>query len=88
MKSNMRLGIYSLKNTLFEGDAESVNCRTEVGEITVLNNHRPLVSVLIKGTVRVLDKSKKIHYIPISSGFLEVRSTNEAKLLVEEDVNE
>ena len=80
----MKLTAYSLKGILYEGDAVSVTCKTEMGEITVLNHHRPLISVLTEGTVRVIDNEKKPHYITVSSGFLEVDSTNRIKLLVDE----
>jgi F0F1-type ATP synthase epsilon subunit len=80
----MILGVYSLQKVLFQGEASSVNCRTRVGEITILDHHKPLISILEKGTMKIVDKSGKEHYIPVSSGFLEVRAGNEAKILVEE----
>lgn len=80
----MRLGIYSLKRTLFQGEAELLNCQTASGEITVLDGHRPLISVLRAGTLKIVDKNKKEHYIPVSSGFLEVRGGSEGRAIVEE----
>ena len=80
----MKLAVYSLKKILFAGEADSLNCKTAVGEITVLNHHRPLITMLAKGTLAIVDKEKKEHYIPVSSGFLEVNSENEAKLIVDE----
>jgi F-type H+-transporting ATPase subunit epsilon len=79
----MKLGIYSLKKILFQGEARSVNCKTENGEITILDDHEPLISVLKEGTIKIIDTAAKEHYIPVSSGFLEVR-LNDAKLIVEE----
>jgi F-type H+-transporting ATPase subunit epsilon len=81
----MHLGIYSLEKVLFRGEASLVNCPTESGEITILENHRPLISLLKRGLVKVVDGDKKEHYIPISSGFLEVRKGNQIKFLVTED---
>lgn len=80
----MQVGIFSLQKTLFTGEAVSLNCKTENGEITVLNHHRPLVSALVKGVITVTDTASKEHFIPVSSGFLEMTSLNEAKLIVEE----
>lgn len=80
----MKLSIYSLKKTLYAGEAVAINCKTTSGEITVLDHHRPIVSVLQPGTIHIVDSSKKDHYVPIKSGFLEVKDTNEARLLVEE----
>lgn len=79
----MEVSIYSLKKILFDGDAKSVNCKTESGEITILDHHRPLISALKEGTVKILDAAGKEHYIPVSSGFLEIGSGNRAKLIVE-----
>lgn len=80
----MKLFVYSLKRVLFEGEVSSVNCKTIDGEITVLDHHRPLITVLGKGTVRVTDAADKEHYIPVTSGFLEIAPDNRGKLLVDE----
>lgn len=76
-----------MQKVLYQGEAESVNCQTATGEITILDHHRPLISILRKGTMKIVDRGKKEHYIPISAGFLEVRSGDEAKFLVEEDIS-
>ena len=81
----MHLGIYSLEKVLFRGEASSVNCPTMSGEITILDHHRPLISILKKGIVKVIDENQQEHYVPVISGFLEVRPGNAAKLLVEEE---
>jgi len=81
----MTLGVYSLQKVLFRGEVREVNCRTKMGEITILNHHRPLISILTKGTMKIVDENQKEWYIPVSSGFLEVNSNNQAKILVEED---
>ena len=80
----MKLNIYSLKQVLYHGDAAAVNCKTAAGEITVLDHHRPLISTLQKGVVKVTDTDSKDHYFEVASGFLEVRERNEMRMLVEE----
>lgn len=80
----MKLSIYSLRNILFQGEAVSFNCPTAMGEITVLDHHRPLISVLKKGLVKIKDNAQKERSFSIVSGFLEIKSTNEARLLVEQ----
>ena len=74
-----------MEKVLFQGEVVSVNCNTKMGEITILNHHRPLISILDKGTMKIVDENKKEWYIPVSSGFLEVNSQNQAKFLVEEE---
>jgi F-type H+-transporting ATPase subunit epsilon len=80
----MKLGVYSLQKVVYQGDVESINCPTATGEITILEHHHPLISILKKGVMKITDKEKKEHYILIDSGFLEVRSGNEARFLIEE----
>jgi F-type H+-transporting ATPase subunit epsilon len=82
----MKLGVYSLQKVLYQGDAELVNCQTATGEITILDHHRPIISILKRGVMKIVDREKKEHYIPVDSGFLEVRAGNEARFLVEEAV--
>ncbi|OGY99103.1 MAG: hypothetical protein A2945_05290 [Candidatus Liptonbacteria bacterium RIFCSPLOWO2_01_FULL_52_25] len=81
----MHLNVYSLQKVFFRGEAVAVNCRTTSGEITILDHHRPLISVLAKGTLKITKAGGEDAYIPVHSGFLEVRSGNEAKFLVEEE---
>jgi len=83
----MTLGVYSLQKVLYRGDARSVNVKTAAGEVTILDHHRPLISLLAKGTMKIIDGGGETRYIPVSSGFLEVRSGNEARFLVEEDAS-
>ena len=81
----MKLSIYSLQKILFKGEAELLNCKTITGEITVLDNHHPLVSQLARGVMKITDTDKKDHYIPVRSGFIEVGSDNQVQCLMEED---
>lgn len=80
----MKLGVYSLKNVLFQGEAKSVNLKTRAGEITVLDRHKPLISIIAAGMIRIEDASGKVSEIPARGGFLEVRDNNESRLLINE----
>ncbi len=82
----MKLGVYSIKSILFQGEAVSINCNTESGEITILDHHNPLISMLGNGVLKITNKDGKDNYIPVRSGFLEVSSSNEVRFLVEEGV--
>ena len=77
----MKLKILSLKGTEFDGEAKGVNIKTTAGEITVLDNHLPLISVLEKGRAIIfLDQGRQELFI--NSGFLEVEPCNRAMLLI------
>ncbi len=60
----MKLGVYSLQKVLFQGDAKSVNCNTRSGEITILDHHEPLISILEKGTITIVDHDQREIFIP------------------------
>ncbi len=78
----MKLSVYSLKKVLFSGEANLLNCKTMVGEITVLDHHETYIGVLKPGVAKVVDANKQEHFFEINSGFLEVRANNEVRCLV------
>jgi ATP synthase F1 epsilon subunit len=80
----MKLSIYSLKNIIFQGEASLLNCKTVTGEITVLDNHEPLITVLASGVIKIIDNNQKENFFPITSGFLEVKSGSEIRCIVEQ----
>jgi len=80
----MKLFIYSLKNILFQGQASLLNCQTAMGEITVLDNHEALITVLTAGAIRIADENKKDQFFNIKSGFMEVKPGNEIRCIVEQ----
>lgn len=80
----MRLTIASLKGIQFEGQAASLNVKTASGEITVLDHHRPLITVLKPGPVVIRDRSEAgVKRLEIRGGFLEVRPESEIYLLAD-----
>lgn len=80
----MKLSIYSLRKTLYEGQAKAINCQTRAGEITILDKHRPLISILKEGVIKVTDENGKDNFVNAKSGFLEIKPDNEARFIVEE----
>jgi len=67
----MKLQILSLAGTLFEGDTDSVSLPSSNGEITILPNHIPLITLLQKGDVKFSNKNEQKN-ITIEGGFAEV----------------
>lgn len=76
----MKLSVYTIQETLFEGAIEKIIAKTVMGEITVLENHLPLIT-LLQGPALVVEKEGKQETIPIKSGFLEVRPESEVVVL-------
>jgi F-type H+-transporting ATPase subunit epsilon len=80
----MRLGVYTIEKTLFEGEVEKIIARTAMGEITVLNHHIPLVSRLEVGEVRITTPEKQETILNVQGGFIEVRPENKSIILAEQ----
>lgn len=66
------LKIISLKQTLFDGRAISINLPSSEGELTILKDHLPLIIALKKGEIKVKDENNQEHYFEIQKGVLEV----------------
>ena len=77
----MKVSIHSIRQTLYEGEAEKLICHTPQGQITVLDRHIPLVSILTAPSVEVVRADGGREKIPISSGFIEVRPESEVVIL-------
>lgn len=83
MTHSLTLGIYSLEKTLFEGTVQEIVAKTVTGEITILENHIPLISELASGILVALEPSGKRLEFKIERGFLEVRSQSHVVILVQ-----
>jgi len=79
----MRFSVHTIQKTLYESeDVEGIIAQTALGEISVLDNHLPLISFLKGPVMTVIDKNKKKINIEIQSGFLEVRPGGEVIALI------
>lgn len=88
--------LVALTGTKFDGDAYEIILPTLDGEIGVLQDHMPLVSVATTGVIAVRkesrDTDREREYFAISGGVVEV-SDNKLRILVDEadnavDINE
>lgn len=88
--------LVSLSGTKFDGDAYEIVMPTLDGEIGVLQDHMPLVSVATTGVIAVRkearDSDSVRDFFAISGGVIEV-SDNKLRVLVDEadhadDINE
>lgn len=79
----MHVRIHSLSKTSFDGDARSVTAPTSSGEITVLPHHRPLITEVVKGMVKIIDAQGAESFVPVTSGFLEVSTEGMVSVLVD-----
>lgn len=68
----MFLEIITPDATIFAGDASLIQLPGKDGSFEILNNHAPLVSVLKKGRIRIVNSEKKTEFFEIKGGVIEV----------------
>ena len=71
-----------LKGIEWGGEAVSFKAKTRNGEITVLDNHRPLITLLEEGTAKI-GLQDSIKNFEIKSGFLEMDDRNNLSVLAD-----
>lgn len=83
--STIHFKIATPDRVVYENDVNQVTIPTKAGEITVLANHIPMVSVVKSGELRISANGEILpHYV--AGGTLEIRSDNTMVLLA--DVSE
>jgi F-type H+-transporting ATPase subunit epsilon len=80
--NKLTLNIVTPERIVYEDVIDSVSVMTEMGEVTVLPNHVPLVANLRAGELR-LKKDGEEHYLVASTGFLQVRPGNQVVILAD-----
>ncbi len=81
MSQLLNLTISRVDGAVFDGAVESVRVPGIAGEMTVLGNHKPLISPLKAGTITITKEDKSSEEISIEGGTLEI-SNNRATILV------
>lgn len=68
-----KLKILTPDEKLFGGEVSQVVLPTKAGEITVLANHIPLISLLSIGEIKVTDTQKQEHKFLVQGGVIDVK---------------
>ncbi|MEK7632062.1 MAG: F0F1 ATP synthase subunit epsilon [Patescibacteria group bacterium] len=71
--NNLHLTITTPERIVLETEVSSVNVPTVDGEIGILLNHIPLVSILAPGELRAVTSTGEEQVMAVSGGFVEVR---------------
>ena len=77
----LKLRIVSPEKVVYNGEVESLKVPGMVGEFEILDNHAPIISTLVNGTVVYTTKDGS-QSLPVKGGFVEVQK-NEVSLCVE-----
>jgi F-type H+-transporting ATPase subunit epsilon len=65
----LKVSVISPEATLFEGEASSVTAPAFDGEVGILKDHAPMVTILGTGELRIGDGA---HRFQVEGGFLQV----------------
>ena len=78
----INFSITTPERNLLNEQVDSVTLPTEMGEITVLQNHITLVANLVAGELR-FKKGSYTKFLAVSGGFIEVRTGNKVVVLAD-----
>lgn len=77
----MKLSIHTIQETLFSGEIKSLTLPTTNGEITVLDNHLPIITIVKPGEIYYTDSQNKEGRLNLAGGVLEVKPESEVTIL-------
>ncbi len=68
----MHLEVISPEKNLYNGDVVLVQLPGKMGSFEILNNHAPIVALLEKGTLKIIDGDRNKITLDIDKGVVEV----------------
>jgi F-type H+-transporting ATPase subunit epsilon len=68
----VKIEIVTPDTTIFEGEISLVQLPGLDGSFEIMNNHAPLISVLKKGRIKLIDKQQLAQYFDVNGGVVEV----------------
>ncbi len=78
----MKVSIYTISKTLFEGESIGLIIPTKTGQITILDNHEPLTTIADRGEILITLPDRTEQSFKIQSGIIQVLPENKAVLNV------
>jgi F-type H+-transporting ATPase subunit epsilon len=82
MANTMQVSLVAADREVWSGEATVVNARTLAGEIGIMANHQPVMSVLAPGQVDVRTVDDGHWVAAVDGGFISV-ANNQVRLLCE-----
>lgn len=78
--SKFNFQVIGIDGVYWEKEVEAIICQTDLGEISILAYHHPLITIVKKGKIRLKINNKIEEFNILNDCILEV-SENKAKLL-------
>lgn len=76
MSQTLTLEVISPERQLYKGQVVLVQLPGAMGSFEIMYNHAPLMAILEKGRLKVIDEERNKLYIDIDSGVAEVRNNH------------
>lgn len=74
--NTFKLKILTPYKKLFEGEVVSFTVPTKSGEITVLKNHAPLVSLISIGEIKITNPDGSVEKLLVQGGVIDVKNSS------------
>jgi len=68
----MNIEIVTPDTTIFSGEITLVQLPGLDGSFEIMNNHAPLISVLKKGRIKLVDQQNQAQFFDVNGGVVEV----------------
>lgn len=72
----MLLKVLSPEKSIYEGEVVLVQLPGAMGSFEILTNHAPLISLIEKGRIKVIDQERNKFYLDVNSGVVEVHQNH------------
>jgi F-type H+-transporting ATPase subunit epsilon len=69
----MQIEIITPDSTLYSGEVSLAQLPGKDGLFEILNNHAPIISVLKKGKIKLVNSEKQTLYFEVDGGIVEVK---------------
>lgn len=80
--SQLNISVVAVDRNVWSGIGKSIVAKTPEGEIGILANHEPLLSLLVNGVVRIESVDGEKVIVAVHGGFISVDG-NEVRILAE-----
>lgn len=68
----MTIEIVTPDTTIFSGEITLAQLPGKDGSFEIMNNHAPLISVLKKGKIKLIDRQNMVQFFEVNGGVVEV----------------
>ncbi len=78
----LKFKLVTPETTVYSGEVDSASIMTQMGEITVLPNHVPLIGILKAGEMRLMGGGTET-FLAVTGGYVEVHGDNTITVLAD-----